>query len=284
MTVSREMKKAFFAAAALAAAGVPTVVAIVMHFGCCALPFHQMAHKLMPLCHAAMNAMAGDGPRILAITRRLKRPPLHRTNGVPTMKNYPFLAALALIASCVSVPRDVQIPGIDTHASVDLTHELTADQAVAFAMTNNPRVQVALAGLGIARADLIEASTIANPLLETELRFPARPYRPFEVRVAQSLVDLLRLSRRRTIGRIAFDAAQVLHHRHRGRAAAGVGVVGHQYGQRAGRNRARHRVRRRQSRRLGAALPQDPSRDESDGTRPAELDRHRSGVDATAPQ
>jgi cobalt-zinc-cadmium efflux system outer membrane protein len=125
------------------------------------------------------------------------------------MKNYLFLAALALLASCVSVPRDVQIRGIEPQAKVDLTRELTADEAVAFAMTNNPRVQVALADLGIARADLIEASTIANPLLETELRFPARPYRPFEVRVAQSLVSLLQLPRRRAIGRIAFDAAQL---------------------------------------------------------------------------
>lgn len=125
------------------------------------------------------------------------------------MKNYTFLAALALLASCVSVPRDVQIRGIEPQAKVDLTRELTADEAVAFAMTNNPRVQVALADVGIARADLIEASTIANPLLETELRLPARPYRPFEVRVAQSLVSLLQLPRRRAMGRIAFDAAQL---------------------------------------------------------------------------
>ena len=125
------------------------------------------------------------------------------------MKNYALIATLALLASCVSVPRDVHVAGIEPHATVDLTRELTADEAVAFAMTNNPRVQVALADLGIARADLIEASTIANPLLETELRFPARPYRPFEVRVAQSLVGLLQLPRRRAIGRIAFDAAQL---------------------------------------------------------------------------
>ncbi len=125
------------------------------------------------------------------------------------MKNYAWIAVFTLLASCVSVPQDVQIRGIDTQQKVDLTRELTADEAVAFAMTNNPRVQVALADIGIARADLIEASTIANPVLETELRFPARPYRPFEVRVAQSLVQLLQLPRRRAIGRIAFDAAQL---------------------------------------------------------------------------
>ncbi|PYQ27157.1 MAG: hypothetical protein DMF56_21605 [Acidobacteria bacterium] len=76
------MKKAFFAAAALAAAGVPTVVAIVMHFGCCALPFHQMAHKLMPLCHAAMNAMAGDEHREAPANPTMKPAPVKRITGV----------------------------------------------------------------------------------------------------------------------------------------------------------------------------------------------------------
>ena len=72
------MRRAFLAAAALAAAAVPTVVAIVMHFGCCALPFHRMAHKLMPLCHVAMNAMAGDEHREAPV----KPAPVKRITGV----------------------------------------------------------------------------------------------------------------------------------------------------------------------------------------------------------
>lgn len=72
------MRRAFFAVAALAAAAVPTVVAIVLHFGCCALPFHQMAHKLMPLCHLAMNAMAGDEHREAPV----KPTPVKRLTGV----------------------------------------------------------------------------------------------------------------------------------------------------------------------------------------------------------
>jgi cobalt-zinc-cadmium efflux system outer membrane protein len=90
-----------------------------------------------------------------------------------------------------------------------LQDELTADEAVAIAVANSPRLQVELAELGIARADLIDASTIANPVFEFELRVPGEPYRPYELRLAQSLIDLIQLPRRRAIGRAAFDAAQM---------------------------------------------------------------------------
>lgn len=90
-----------------------------------------------------------------------------------------------------------------------LADELTADEAVQIATLNNPRLQVALAELGIARADLIEASTISNPLFEFEIRLPGEPYRPYELRLAQSLVDLIQLPRRRAAGRTAFAAAQM---------------------------------------------------------------------------
>jgi outer membrane protein, heavy metal efflux system len=85
--------------------------------------------------------------------------------------------------------------------------ELTADKAVAVAMVNNPRLQATLAELGIARADLLQASVVRNPLFEAEIRFPRDPFRPFELRLAQTLVDLIQLPRRRALGRAAFDAA-----------------------------------------------------------------------------
>jgi outer membrane protein, heavy metal efflux system len=138
--------------------------------------------------------------------------------------------ALAL-SSCVSVPRDAGSaeveqtlatrgappvtwnpqPSASDHPSVAamLQDELTADEAVAIAMVNSPRLQVTLAELGIARAELIEASTVSNPVLELEIRFPGDPYRPYEFRLAQTLVELIQLPRRRAIGRAAFDAAQM---------------------------------------------------------------------------
>jgi cobalt-zinc-cadmium efflux system outer membrane protein len=139
--------------------------------------------------------------------------------------------AAVLLTSCVSVPRDAGTndvqqavaqrggPAVEWNAqpatadhervAAMLQDELTADEAVAIAMLNSPRLQVTLAGLGIARADLIEASTISNPILEAEIRYPAAPYRPFELSLAQSLIDLIQLPRRRAVGRAAFDAAQM---------------------------------------------------------------------------
>src|SRR5688500_10023655 len=113
---------------------------------------------------------------------------------------FPGVAALVL-TSCVSVPRDAgandvqqaiaqrAAPAVEWNAqpatadhervAAMLQDELTVDQAVAIAMLNSPRLQVTLAELGIARADLIEASTISNPIFEVEVRYPAEPYRPF---------------------------------------------------------------------------------------------------------
>ncbi|HEX6083881.1 MAG TPA: TolC family protein [Thermoanaerobaculia bacterium] len=146
------------------------------------------------------------------------------------MKSTIALSAL-LLASCVSVPRDAGTddvqqaiaqrggpavewsvqPATADHERVAelLQDELTADEAVAIAMLNSPRLQVTLAELGIARADLIEASTITNPVFEFEIRFPGEPYRPYELRLAQSLIELIQLPRRRALGRAAFDAAQM---------------------------------------------------------------------------
>src|SRR5205823_10933316 len=90
-----------------------------------------------------------------------------------------------------------------------LQDELTADRAVAVAMVNSPRLQATLAELGIARAELLQASIVRNPLFEAEVRFPRDPFRPFELRVAQTLVDLIQLPRRRAIGRATFDAAKL---------------------------------------------------------------------------
>ena len=137
-------------------------------------------------------------------------------------------AAAALLASCASVPRDAgtsdvqQAVATRTNQTVDLSaqadeerlramlaDELTADEAVAIAVANNPRLQVTLAELGIARADLIDASTITNPVFELEWRVPGEPYHPFELRLAQSLIELIQLPQRRAIGRAAFDAAQM---------------------------------------------------------------------------
>jgi len=136
--------------------------------------------------------------------------------------------AAALFVACATVPRDAGMSDVQqavatrTNQTVDLSaqaneervramlaDDLTPDEAVAIAVANNPRLQATLAELGIARADLIEPSTITNPVFEFEWRVPGEPYHPYELRLAQSLIELIQLPRRRAIGRAAFDAAQM---------------------------------------------------------------------------
>jgi cobalt-zinc-cadmium efflux system outer membrane protein len=145
------------------------------------------------------------------------------------MKRFVLPAVVLIASACASVPRDAGMSDI-TQAVSDRTgqtvewkknpstaddprvrelllSELTADKAVGVAMINNPRLQARLAELGIARADLLQASVVRNPLFEAEIRFPSDPFRPYELRLAQTLVDLIQLPRRRVLGRAAFDAA-----------------------------------------------------------------------------
>lgn len=137
-------------------------------------------------------------------------------------------AAVLLAGGCAMVPRDHGLSDVRTRTGQEIEWQrssataddpraramlaggtLNADRAVAVATVNSPRLQVILAELGIAQADLIEASTISNPMLELETRFPGDPYRPYEITLAQSLVDLVTLPRRRQLGRLGFEAAKL---------------------------------------------------------------------------
>ena len=54
------MRRAAIITAWIAGTTLPLLVATLFAFGCCALPFHSVMHKLMPLCDFVMNAVAGD--------------------------------------------------------------------------------------------------------------------------------------------------------------------------------------------------------------------------------
>ena len=58
-------------------------------------------------------------------------------------------------------------------AGVDLTDGLSEDEAVAVALWNNAELEATLAELGMARADLVEAGLIRNPVFS--LLFPLGP-------------------------------------------------------------------------------------------------------------
>ena len=145
-----------------------------------------------------------------------------------------LFAALPLLVStgCASVPRDAGFagvqktveewtgqqvawdPGEEIAASSDervrelLAGELTADRAVQVAFANNRNLRAELEELGIARADLVAASTIRNPVLDGEIRFPGDPRKPFELALTQSLIDLIQLPSRRAFGQATFEAAR----------------------------------------------------------------------------
>ena len=54
------MKRRLIAATWIIGATVPLLMATVFLVGCCALPFHHIVHKLMPVCQMAANMMRGD--------------------------------------------------------------------------------------------------------------------------------------------------------------------------------------------------------------------------------
>ena len=53
------MRRTAIAAAWVAGATVPLLVAVVLMFGCCVLPFHATIHKAMPLCQLAVEYVSG---------------------------------------------------------------------------------------------------------------------------------------------------------------------------------------------------------------------------------
>lgn len=54
------VKRRIIAAAWIAGATVPLLVATLFAVGCCVLPFHSVMHKLMPLCHVASSMFSPD--------------------------------------------------------------------------------------------------------------------------------------------------------------------------------------------------------------------------------
>ncbi|MES1242314.1 MAG: TolC family protein [Acidobacteriota bacterium] len=139
------------------------------------------------------------------------------------------LAAGLMIAGCGSVPPDAGLADLRTRVEASgqrldwspgqpieppsddrlrplLEGELTADRAVGIALANNRGLLATLEELGVARADLVEASTVRNPVFDGELRFTGDPRKPFEIGITQTLVDLFQLHRRRALGQAAFEA------------------------------------------------------------------------------
>jgi hypothetical protein len=54
------MRRTAIAAVWIAGATVPVLLATVFLFGCCVLPFHNVVHKLVPLCEMAAGVLRGE--------------------------------------------------------------------------------------------------------------------------------------------------------------------------------------------------------------------------------
>src|SRR5688572_5285290 len=75
------MRRVVVAAAWITGATVPLLLATVFFVGCCVLPFHQVMHKLMPICELATSLMRGehaDGDAQQPMPAREKQEPVKR--------------------------------------------------------------------------------------------------------------------------------------------------------------------------------------------------------------
>ncbi|MGN6369359.1 MAG: TolC family protein [Phycisphaerae bacterium] len=89
-----------------------------------------------------------------------------------------------------------------------LAHPLSAEQAVAVALLQNPQVQSMYEDLGIAQADLVQAGLLRNPVFSIEVRFPGRPHFPLEANLDREFLDLLYLPMRKKLAQAQFEQAQ----------------------------------------------------------------------------
>lgn len=75
------MRRTAIAGAWLFGATIPLLMATVMIFGCCVLPFHGVIHKIVPLCDVALNLLRGEqqaSDRQQPVPARARQEPVKR--------------------------------------------------------------------------------------------------------------------------------------------------------------------------------------------------------------
>jgi cobalt-zinc-cadmium efflux system outer membrane protein len=103
-------------------------------------------------------------------------------------------------------------PDTDVDAAISdvvrglLGQELTADTAIQVALLNNRDLQATFEELGIARADLVQAGLLRNPVFLAERRFAGQAA---ELDLMQELVTLVTIPLRKRIAGAAFEAAKL---------------------------------------------------------------------------
>lgn len=143
-----------------------------------------------------------------------------------------LLAGLAL-ASCTAVRPDADFDAVreqvsqrtglqpqwdalrPENAQVDertrelLARELTVDAAVELALLNNRRLQASYGELGVARADLVQAGLLINPVLNADLTFGvSAPGHGVAIGLVQNFMRALQIPLRKRVAEAALEEAK----------------------------------------------------------------------------
>jgi cobalt-zinc-cadmium efflux system outer membrane protein len=129
------------------------------------------------------------------------------TQGAPTRADVDTAIRARTASAGIRVDSEAPLP-----PDVNLGDGLAQDEAVAIALWNSPSFQATLADLGVARADLVEAGLLRNPVFS--LLFPWGPKQleftlqyPFDLLIQRpARVDAARLNARAVGERLVWDA------------------------------------------------------------------------------
>lgn len=90
-----------------------------------------------------------------------------------------------------------------------LQKPLTSDDAVKIALLNSAELQAAFEELGIARADLVRALRLPNPVAEGSVRFRKRESATLDFAVTEDLSELIFLPLRNSVAQAELEAAKL---------------------------------------------------------------------------
>jgi cobalt-zinc-cadmium efflux system outer membrane protein len=92
-----------------------------------------------------------------------------------------------------------------------LSDELTADAAVQVALLNNRELQATYADLGLARAELVQAGLLRNPVFDAVFRFPVEEggTADIDLGVAFEFLNILAIPLRRRVAEEEFEATKL---------------------------------------------------------------------------
>ncbi len=92
-----------------------------------------------------------------------------------------------------------------------LCNPVTLDAAIQIALLNNQDIQATFEDLGIARADLLDAGLLHNPVFDAAFRFPDKSGLNLntEVSITQAFLDILLIPLRIRVASAAFEKAKI---------------------------------------------------------------------------